>query len=64
MVKFDPSVKAKVMAMSDARKWLLIKSYIATGGTVTFDSGSEFFSSLSVGLFSAFFSDFFCSSSL
>ena len=40
MVKFDPAVKTKVLAMSDSRKWLLIKSYIASGGIVTFDSGS------------------------
>lgn len=40
MVKFDATVKAKVLAMSDSRKWLLIKSYIATGGIVTFDSAS------------------------
>jgi len=35
VVNLSPEAKAGVVAMSDARKWLLLKSYIATGGTLS-----------------------------
>lgn len=42
VVNLSPEGKAGVLAMSDARKWLLIKAYIAGGGTISVsESGSS-----------------------